>query len=312
MKVFNIGELIRQRRIECGFTQEELCHGICEPPTMSRIECGWTTPSRSKLTAILQRLGMVGDKYYALLSENELVVANLQSEINSCIIRRDFSEGLMKLEELEQVIEADDHILKQYILKSRVALGKEMNGQIVSYNFNECIEMLYQAIRMTVPNFTIESIDKFILGTDEIQIISQIAKIYAYENKYPESISIYSRLMNYIECHSRTLSQESTHSPVAILIAYNYAGTLYYNNQYFEAKTIADIGLKYSIDLRNSSYLASLLYIKAHCLFYLQDIDSSKNFFLQSYYVYRATNDFDSSIYVRKIIKQLFKLCIDD
>lgn len=48
MKEFPIGEVIRQRRIELGLTQEELCEGIYEPPTMSRIETGRQTPSDRK------------------------------------------------------------------------------------------------------------------------------------------------------------------------------------------------------------------------------------------------------------------------
>lgn len=311
MKVFNIGELIRQRRIECGFSQEELCYGICEQPTMSRIENGTTTPSRSKLTALLQRLGMIGEKYYALLSENELAVANLQSEITSCIVRRDFAEGLTKLAQLEQLIEADDHILKQFILKSRVALGKEMNGQIVSYTFDERLEMLYEAIKMTVPNFTIENIEKYILSADEIKIINQIATTYTYEYRLTDSITIYSKLMNYIENHTRVLHQEATHSPVSILVSYNYALALYINKQYFESRIIADIGLNYTSELRNSSYWAGLLFIKAHCLFHLQNLETSKSFFLQSYYVYKASNDLESSNHVLKTIRQLFQISID-
>ena len=311
MKVFNIGELIRQRRIECGFSQEELCYGICEQPTMSRIENGTTTPSRSKLTALLQRLGMVGEKYYALLSENELAVANLQSEITSCIVRRDFAEGLSKLTQLEQLIEADDHILKQYILTFRVALGKEIDGKIISYSFNERLEILYEAIRLTIPDFRIENIDKFVLGTDEIQIINQIATTYAYENNHTESIKIYSKLMNYIESHMRMLNQNVTSAPVSILIAYNYSRALYLKNQYVEAIIIADIGLNYSTNLRNSSYLAGLLFIKAHCLFYLHDMYNSRKLFLQSYYVYQAINDSESSSYVHKIIKQLFHIVLE-
>lgn len=313
MKVFNIGEMIRLRRMECGFSQEELCFGICEQPTLSRIESGTTTPSRSRLTALLQRLGMIHEKYFFLLSENELEVANLQSEITSCIVRRDYSEGLSKLEKLEQIAEYDDHIIKQYILKSRVALGKNVNGEIVPYTFSERLAMLYEAIRMTVPNFEIEKIDKYILGSDEIKIINQIAATYDYyEDMYTEAIIIYDRLMKYIESHTRTLNQESVRNPVSILTAYNYSRVLYMNKQYREAITIADIGLNYAKFLRNLSYFASILFIKAHCLYYLHDTDISKNIFLQSYYVYKATDDIDSTNYVRQVIKQLFQLTIDD
>ena len=36
MKEIFLGEVIRQRRLELGLTQEELCEGICEPMTISK------------------------------------------------------------------------------------------------------------------------------------------------------------------------------------------------------------------------------------------------------------------------------------
>jgi len=312
MKVFNIGELIRHRRIECGFTQEQLCRGICEPPTMSRIERGLTTPSRSKMSALLQRLGMIGDKYYALLSDNELMTSNLQKEIMTHMVQRDSVSGLAKVEQLEQIMEKDDHILKQFILRARVAFGKSTGGGVQEYNSEERTALLYEAIRLTVPKFQIENIDDYLLGADEIQIINQIAKTYADSDQYEESINIYSRLMDYIEKHAGTLNQEATHSPVSILIAYNYSRALYFNGQYPEAKNIADKGLNYTKQLRNSSYFAGLLFIKAHCLYYLQEFDLSRNIFLQSFYMYQATDDTESASYVHQMIRELFHLSFED
>lgn len=40
MKEIFLGDVIRQRRLELGLTQEELCEGICEPMTISRFEIG--------------------------------------------------------------------------------------------------------------------------------------------------------------------------------------------------------------------------------------------------------------------------------
>lgn len=312
MKVFNIGELIRQRRIECGFSQEELCYGICEQPTMSRIENGTTTPSRSKLTALLQRLGMVGEKYYALLSENELAVANLQSEIMTCMVQRDSIAGLDKVEQLEQIMEKDDHILKQFILRSRVAFGKRTDAGIEKYKFEERIDLLYEAIRLTVPQFEIEKVSTYVLGTDEIQIINQIATTYTYENMQIDAIKIYSKLFNYIENHIKVLHQNSNSIPVSILITYNYARSLALAQMYNESNIIASRCHHYSIQLRNSSYLGDILYIKAYNFYYLQQLSKSKCFFRQSYYVYQAMKDIENMHLVEESFIEVFGTRIED
>ena len=72
MQEMFLGEAIKKRRLELGLTQEQLCEGICEPITISRLENGKQTPSRNRINALLERLDMPADRYYALLSKNEL------------------------------------------------------------------------------------------------------------------------------------------------------------------------------------------------------------------------------------------------
>ena len=78
MKNVFLGEYIKQRRLDLGLTQEQLCDGICEPVTLSRLENGKQTPSRNRINALLQRLGLPDDRYFALLSKNELEMEALQ------------------------------------------------------------------------------------------------------------------------------------------------------------------------------------------------------------------------------------------
>ena len=45
---------------------------------------------------------MPGERYYALLSEQEMKISNLQTEIVSCNVLGQREQGLKKLDELEQ------------------------------------------------------------------------------------------------------------------------------------------------------------------------------------------------------------------
>ena len=103
MKSFFIGEMIRQRRMELGLKQNELCQGICEPTTMCRIESGKQTPSLNQLKVLLQRLGLPDERYYAIVSKNEMLISDLQTEIVSSNVFRDPQRGLPKIEELEKI-----------------------------------------------------------------------------------------------------------------------------------------------------------------------------------------------------------------
>ena len=48
MKNVFLGEYIKQRRLDLGLTQEQLCDGICEPMTLSRLENGKQTRSEER------------------------------------------------------------------------------------------------------------------------------------------------------------------------------------------------------------------------------------------------------------------------
>ncbi len=93
MKNVFLGEYIKQRRLDLGLTQEQLCDGICEPVTLSRLENGKQTPSRNRINALLQRLGLPDDRYFALLSKNELEMEALQKEIVACNVTEKVPDG---------------------------------------------------------------------------------------------------------------------------------------------------------------------------------------------------------------------------
>lgn len=49
MKELFLGECINQERIKQGINQEQLCKGICEAITVSRMEKGKQTPSYNRI-----------------------------------------------------------------------------------------------------------------------------------------------------------------------------------------------------------------------------------------------------------------------
>ena len=116
MKNVFLGEYIKQRRLDLGLTQEQLCDGICEPMTLSRLENGKQTPSRNRINALLQRLGLPDDRYFALLSKNELEMEALQKEIVACNANHRVEEGFETLKKFEQIADHDDQIAQQFIL----------------------------------------------------------------------------------------------------------------------------------------------------------------------------------------------------
>ena len=285
MKEFHIGEVIRQRRTELSLTQEELCEGIYEPPTMSRIETGRQTPSRTKLNVLLQRLGLPDDRYYALLSENEAKIVDLQKEIVSCNVLGKQEKGLEMIKELEKLADSDDTVIQQFILRSKVIFGKWDNGEIKPYLFEEKMEMLFRAIHLTVPKFNIEEIDRGLYGLDEVKVINQIAGTFSQSGQNKKAIDIYYQLLKYIKKHFQNILQSGGLLP---LVCYNYARELDLVRRYEDALEIAQLGRQACVQYGQYRTLPATIALMAECYHFLNDDKKSMEYYRQAYYIHKA------------------------
>ena len=301
MREFSIGEVIKQRRIELGLTQEELCEGIYEPPTMSRIETGRQTPSRTKLNALLQRLGLPDDRYYALLSDNETKIADLQKEIVSCNVLRKQEKGLEMIEELERIADPQDSTIQQFILRSKVILGKLEDGEIKPYSLEQRQEMLMQAIRLTSPKFNLEEIDRGLYSLDEVKIINQIALNFSRNGEHKKAIEIYNQLLRYIKKHFQNILQSGGLLP---LVAYNYARQLLLVGRYEDALEIAQLGWQACVQYGQYATLPETLEIIAESYYFLGEKDKSKEFYCLAYYTSKAISNDKEVNDIKKIAKE--------
>lgn len=303
MEQLFIGELIRQRRLELGLKQCELCEGICEPVTMSRLESGKQTPGSNKLRMLMQRLGLPEERYYALVSKNEIHISELQTEIVSSNVLRDSLRGLEKIEELEAIAEPNDNQVRQFILRSRAILGKLVDGKVEPYLPEEKLEMLSEAIRLTSPYFDIDHIGKGLYCVDEVKVINQIAGVYSEQGNNEQALQIYVQLIDYIKQHFQNVKQSGGLLP---LVSYNYARELDLDGQYEKAIEIAKLGWEACVQYGQYASLPCTLEIIAECYHFLGDDEKSKDYYRQAYYLYKAVGRNHGIELVRSETQQYF------
>ena len=305
MKQIHIGEIIKQRRLELKLTQEELCEGICEPPTMSRIEKGHQTPTHSKLKALLSRLNLSSEKYYAMMSENELEIEQLKDMIIDFNTRKLYAEALEKIDTLIPLADLDDTITQQFIIRSRVLCGKREYNSIIPYSADEKLSLLFEAIKMTIPNFDIDEIGSHWYSLEEMKIINHIALVYSENKQQREAVDIYYQLLKFIK---RKLVIHSDNVALAILVSYNYCLTLSQMQRYDDAFEIAHWGWNKCIEWSRSGPLGGLLFVIGKCLYYTGKIEESKDYFIQSYYAFKSMRDISNSDSVKEDIKKYFDI----
>ena len=228
MKNVFLGEYIKQRRLDLGLTQEQLCYGICEPMTLSRLE--------------------------------------------------KVPEGFEKLAQFEKLADPDDQIAQQFALRSRVLLGR-LDGR---YTPLEQIDLLMQAIQLTVPRFDLESIESFLYTRDEITIINQIGLAYSDAGQNKKAAEIYYQLLKYVRKHFK---ETITSIGVLPLVLYNYARVLDLCGRYEEGAALAKEGREACIQYGHYQVLPRCLEIEAECRHFMGDDEISKELYYQSYYL---------------------------
>lgn len=303
MQNFFLGDYIKQKRLDLGLTQEQLCDGICEPMTLSRLENGKQTPSRNRINALLQRLSLPDDRYFALLSKNELEMEALQKEIVACNVTEQVAEGFEKLAQFEALAAPDDQIAQQFILSSKVLLGR-LDGR---YMPREQIDMLMQAIRLTVPRFDLENIESSLYTKDEITIINQIGLAYSDDGQNKKAAEIYYQLLRYVRKHFK---ETITLIGALPLVLYNYARVLDLCGRYEEGAELAQECRKACIQYGHYQELPRCLEIEAECRHFMGDEEISKELYYQSYYLCKVVEYQVGLEIVKKEAKEYLNLTL--
>ena len=278
MQNISIGECIRQRRKELKLTQEQVCDGICDPVSLSRIENGKQTPKRSILNALLQRLGLPDARYYALASEHELKMEALKKEIVGCNIACKVEAGFQKLEELQKEAEPDDTLTQQFILRSKAVLGAADKR----YTPEQQLALLLQAIRLTVPDLDLEEIGRRLYTFDEVKAIVQMANVYSDLGQNEKAAGIFSQLLNYVRKHYQEVITSGGLFP---MILFNYARALDLCGRYQEGKRLAEEGRQACIQYGQYQTLPGCLEIYAECCHFLGEDGESAQAYCEAYYL---------------------------
>ena len=296
---YHIGEYIKRKREEQKIKQDELCYGICDRSTLSRIERGKQEPSYYILKALLQRLGISEDRCQILMGAQEFEIAELQKEIVADNVRHDFSSALKKICRLEELYQsAENPLLRQFILRVRALAGYEKNGERLDYDNPTQRKMLIHALELTCPGISMENMGSFLLGEDEAKIINQIAITYSEEGNRRQAIEIYRQLIRYVQSHFAGCEIGQVMLP---LTAYNYSKVLGMEGRYEEAIEIAELGRQWCVKYNKCRMLGGLLLNIACCLHELGNDEKSKKLLLNSYYAYLLMENFTSC----KVVQEL-------
>lgn len=298
MKAYNIGLFIKKKREEQHIRQEDLCRGICDKSTLSRIERGKQEPSSGILGVLLQRLGINEDQLAVLLGPKDFEISDLQKEIVALNSQKEYEKAAEKIRRLEQLVEPTDKITQQFILRCKaLAYFPE--------DYPASRDLLLQALSLTLPDFDFDRISDYLLGIEEVKILNQLANSYSEAGDRRFAIHIYRQLFD--DSRKHLLNSEAKVS-LFIMLSYNYSRLLGLERRYEEEIEIATLGQQACIQYNKCRLLGGLLLNIACGLHELGKDQESKSKLIDSFYAYRLMGDLTSCDIIKEYAKNTFNI----
>ena len=258
MAYYNANEMVRLTRIAKGITQEELCFGICDVSTLSKMENGHFKIKQTTYHKLMEKMGRMPEKRYAILLDKEGRISEDRTEWERAYKSQDYEEAEKHLRKMKE--SADDNLLtKQYLVRAEALIDYRLKR----ISADELINRIDAAIRITVPEYEKylgqEKVFPFV--KEELLTLMSLGNAYRKVGKCEQSIQIYERIL---KCLNTGYINEPDSSTMAITVKYNVIRMHTAMGKHVEALAECDECLRLCKERDYSSILLSFLTAKAH------------------------------------------------
>ena len=189
-----LGRLINHIRIDKDISLEKLCAGICERSYLWECTKGDKNPNKPITSILLQRLGMDEYEHEDYLCYSEYKKFMEQKHIFNLLENGRILEAKEEIRQYKNSDYIKDRFDKRFLLIAKAGLmilEKQDNAKVA--------ELLKQAIKKTVPNFLKVHLNMFLLGTDELFLILEYARLKPEHCGNISSHTIYEQVISYLD-----------------------------------------------------------------------------------------------------------------
>ena len=281
--MYKIGDLIKHERKAKGLSQEELSAGICSVSNLSRIESNEQAPTRQKLQALLERLGITGDYLLPFANIQEVKALEIEREINHYILKeRDLDKAKKMLEEI-LVLKNEGEIYDIYITFLEIFIAEREGSDLL--RINRTYQVLVQKL---IPDFSHEKIAEKPRSKKELTIFNGYALNLLLLGRTKQSGAISKSVM---KCIEKWVDDKEALSGVYTDAVYYHSNALFIQKKFSECLQVAEQGLVQLVKFEavNLVGYAVILYNKGKSLAELGKLAEARRAFVQAYYVAEST-----------------------
>lgn len=258
MAYYNANEIIKLTRTAMGITQEELCDGICDVTTLSRIENGHQCMRRETYRSLMRKMGRVAEMRYTVCLEQDGILLEDRINLEKAFKKFDYAEAERYLQNMKKI--ADDNILtRQYIARAESLVAFYSGG----IQAEELIEKLDEVIRMTVADY-----EKYLMANnvfpfvkEELLTLMSLGNAYCKLGEKERGMQIYESI---IKCLEKNYMGEPEKTTMLITVKNNIVKIYSAEGRHLEALDEIESCLKLCRKWDYSHLVAPLFVSKAH------------------------------------------------
>lgn len=275
MPMYNAGQMIRELRRRKKLSQEILCEGLCEPPTLSKIECCRQNPTKKLFEALMSRLGSSAIAFNIPVTTAEFIRGQIEREVASSFANSNYNIDELLLN-YASCSETMDKLEKQFYLFAKAVSELKRNKLAAS----EAFEILSESLKQTFPEYdTSKDFSKNLLTVFELVILNNIAITHYMQNQKTKGIELLLKIENYFSTHEIEIEEYAKQYPV---IADNLTAWLAEQKQFKKAFIYAKKGVECCIKYGKLSPLPILTYNLGFLSLCLNEEESGINYVKQS------------------------------
>ncbi len=246
-----IHEVIRNARLEKGIKQVELCQGICEPETLSRIEMGKENPSKQNYRQISERLDLSREWNSSFIDTEDFELFELKKEIEGLISLRKYKEAQQLFDKLTPKLDKAKIKNKQYLGFIDTVL-KRRTGDISDC---EAEKQMTELLKLTWHGGLNVS-GRRDLSRHEVYILNNIAILKKAKGDIDRAIEISKGVINNF-CRSK-YGFKKRYTSIAVIIR-NLTSHLEENDQLEEALELCEKGLAFELECGHCGQISKFL-----------------------------------------------------
>lgn len=248
--------LVKEVREGKGITQEQLCEGICEQESLSRIESGKRNPHRKVLYQLLKKLDINREQYYGFIFANDFTIYERVRDYRRCGPKNEKEKQINLFQEIEKMLDLRIAVNRQFVEMERLYLENRLHGE-------EKINVLKNLLYVTMPKIEGKELLYRIPFRAEYSILNRIAITYREQNMLEEALHIYKMIQDE---YKYSQVEMAYHAVPGLTFFLNYSGFLEDNNELIKALQVSNEGLQFAISICRGDIIGNIL-VNRSCIY---------------------------------------------